>query len=350
MKLRRALAAAAATAALAPIALLSAPAAFATDETPTPTPTVSEESTTAPEETPSEEASTPASEEPTPTDDATTPGDETTSPAPTDEETAPEEDPSPEETATESTSPSPEESTPEDEGDDENVDECPVDEDGEPVIDISDVLHTSLSGLPEQVVAGSGWTNFKFNVSNSSDRTIENIAPVVGVAAMDWGLENDYNDLVTVQVKRGGAWVDIATEFGEGGAFTAFDLGGGQSVSYNLRVSISRDVPSAVGIAIGLAEYSDEDACWISEDENFGIYYFEVLPAGSDAGDPNDAEPQTGGKDEISDVSEVDVTGELAHTGSDSDLPVIATVGGVAILAGTGVVFAMRRRRAGAEA
>ncbi|MER7851204.1 MULTISPECIES: LPXTG cell wall anchor domain-containing protein [Streptomyces] len=35
----------------------------------------------------------------------------------------------------------------------------------------------------------------------------------------------------------------------------------------------------------------------------------------------------------------------LAQTGSDSGLPVIAAVGGVAILAGAGVVFALGRRR-----
>ncbi|NUV51015.1 LAETG motif-containing sortase-dependent surface protein, partial [Streptomyces sp. CAI-78] len=37
-------------------------------------------------------------------------------------------------------------------------------------------------------------------------------------------------------------------------------------------------------------------------------------------------------------------TGQLAETGAGSMLPVIGLVGGVTVLAGTGVVFAVRRR------
>jgi len=194
-------------------------------------------------------------------------------------------------------------------------------------------------------VAGSGWTNFKFNVSNSGDDTIKDIQPIVGVGAVDWDFETDYSDLVTVQVKQGGAWVDVATQFGEGGSFNAFSLDGGDSLSYQLRVKVDREVPSAIGIAIGLAQYSDDKGCWVSDDENAGIYYFEVLPAGSDPGKPNDAKPQTGGKSPISDVNDVDVDGKLAETGSSSALPVLGLVGGFAVVAGTGVVFAVKRRK-----
>ncbi|MEU6356168.1 LPXTG cell wall anchor domain-containing protein [Streptomyces sp. NPDC047072] len=341
MKLRRALAAAAATAAIAPLALFAAPSAFA-DESPT---------ATSAESTPADTESSPETTDTTSADPATSPADTESSSA-TSSSSATASDTSSatgsssssssatasdtsSATGTSSASPS-----------DEPTDECPVDENGDEVVDISDVLHTSLTGLPESIVAGSGWTNFKFNVSNSSKDAIKGIQPFVGVGAVDWDFEDDYSDLVTVQVKQGGSWVDVATGFGEGGAFNAFTLDGGDSLSYQLRVKIDREVPSAVGIAIGLAEYSDDQACWISEDENYGIYYFEVLPAGSDAGDPNDAKPQTGGKSAISDVKDVDVDGELAETGSDSALPVIGLVGGFAIVAGTGVVFAMKRRKA----
>ncbi|MFF0010564.1 LPXTG cell wall anchor domain-containing protein [Streptomyces sp. NPDC005374] len=335
MKLRRALAAAAATAAIAPLALFAAPSAFA-EESPSPTATESasagETTPAAPETTPAAPETTPAAPETTPATGETSPtagasGSATSSPSATASGSA---------TAT--SSPSASESG-------EPVDECPVDENGDDIVDISDVLHSSLTGLPESVVAGSGWTNFKFNVSNSSDETIKDIQPFVGVGAVDWDFENDYSDLVTVQVKQGGSWVDVATQFGEGGSFNAFSLGGGDSLSYQLRVKVDREVPSAVGIAIGLAEYSDENACWISDDENYGIYYFEVLPAGSDAGKPNDAKPQTGGKSAISDVNDVDVDGQLAETGSSSALPVLGLVGGFAVVAGTGVVFAVKRRK-----
>ncbi|MFF7274550.1 LPXTG cell wall anchor domain-containing protein [Streptomyces griseorubiginosus] len=335
MKLRRALAAAAATAAIAPLALFAAPSAFA-DETPTPT---AAESTPAADATPTDPASTPAAPDSTPADPATTPatGSPTTG-ASSSATTSSSPSTSPTGSASATSSPSASESG-------EPGDECTVDEDGDPVIEDSDVLHSSLTGLPESIVAGSGWTNFKFNVNNSGDDTIKGIQPYLGVGAVDWDFEKDYSDLVTVQVKKGGSWVDVATQFGEGGAFNSFSLDGGDSVSYQLRVKVDREVPSAIGIAIGLAEYSDEQGCWVSEDENYGIYYFEVLPAGSDAGKPGDAKPQTGGKSAISDVNDVDVDGKLADTGAGSALPVIGLVGGFAVVAGTGVVFAMKRRK-----
>jgi LPXTG-motif cell wall-anchored protein len=333
MKLRRALAAAAATAAIAPLALFAAPSAFA-DASPTSTET---ESTPAGENTPTDPESTPADPATTPADPASTPATGSPTTGPTGSATATgSPTTSPTGSATASSSPSPS---------GKPIDECEVDEDDGPVLNESDVLHSSLTGLPESIVAGSGWTNFKFNVSNSGDETIKDIQPIVGVLAVDWDFEADYSDLVTVQVKRGGAWVDVATQFGEGGSFNAFDLDGGDSLSYQLRVKVDREVPSAIGIAIGLAEYSDDKGCWVSADENMGIYYFEVLPAGSDPGKPNDTKPQTGGKNPISDVNSVDVDGQLAETGSSSALPVLGLVGGFAVVAGTGVVFAVKRRK-----
>lgn len=344
MKLRRALAAAAATAAIAPLALFAAPSAFADDDSPTPT---AAESTPAAENTPTDPASTPADPASTPADPATTPAGSSSpsTSASSSASTSSSPSTSPSGSASTSASPSASESG-------EPIDECEVDDEDDPVVNDSDVLHSSLTGLPESIVAGSGWTNFKFNVSNSGDETIKDIQPIVGVGAVDWDFEKDYSDLVTVQVKQGGAWVDVATQFGEGGSFNAFDLDGGDSLSYQLRVKVDREVPSAIGIAIGLAEYSDDQGCWISADENMGIYYFEVLPAGSDAGKPGDAKPQTGGKSPISDVNGVDVDGQLAETGSSSALPVLGLVGGFAVVAGTGVVFAVKRRKgvAGAHA
>ncbi|MGW0423921.1 LPXTG cell wall anchor domain-containing protein [Streptomyces sp. NPDC003015] len=340
MKLRRALAAAAATAAIAPLALFAAPSAFA-DESPTPT---AAESTPAGETTPAAPESTPADPATTPADPASTPATGSPTTSPTGSATATgSPTTSPTGSATASASPSPSESG-------KPVDECEVDEDDGPIFNDSDALHSSLTGLPESIVAGSGWTNFKFNVSNTGDDTIKDIQPIVGVGAVDWDFEEDYSDLLTLQVKQGGAWVDVTTEFGEGGAFNAFSLDGGDSLSYQLRVKVDRQVPSAIGIAIGLAQYSDDKGCWVSSDENAGIYYFEVLPAGSDAGNPKDTKPQTGGKNVISDVNGVDVDGQLAETGSSSALPVLGLVGGFAVVAGTGVVFAVKRRKGAAGA
>lgn len=342
MKLRRALAAAATTAVIAPIALLSAPVAFATD---TPAPTA-ESTPTAVETTPAEEETTPAEETPTedpapPTEEETTPAEEETTPA--EEETTPAE----EETTTPPASPSPSasESAPA-----EEVDYCEEGDEGSVFLDEN--LRSGLSGLPETIVAGSGWTNFSFNVSNSGDEDIKNIKPMIGVAAFGWEDEEDYSGQITVQVldKASGSWRTLADAAGEGATFTSFALDAGQSTSFKLRLKVSGKVPDSLGLTGGFAQYSDADGCWLADDPNGWVYFFDILAAGSDAGNPPDAKPQTGGQEPIKDVKEVEVTGELASTGSDSNLPVIATIGGVAIVAGAGVMFAMKRRKVGAEA
>ncbi|MGA5349607.1 LAETG motif-containing sortase-dependent surface protein [Streptomyces griseoincarnatus] len=356
MKLRRALAAAAATAAIVPAALLAAPAAHATDPTSTASATGSTETATiAPTATPAQTESTESGsggqDEQQDTDESGN-GDE----GGTGEEesgtddsasSSPSSSPSPSASTSTSPSPSPSTSSPAE----EDPELC-VDENGESTAGLSEDLRSGLSGLPETIVAGSGWTTFSFDVTNRGDEEIENIKPLIGVAAVGWEDVRDYSGQITVQVydKAAGKWNTLAGAAGEGATFAAFSLGAGQSASYQLRLSVSGKVPDALGLTGGFAEYSDTEGCWVADDPNGWIYFFDILAAGSDAGDPEDAKPQTGGVKELDKVSEVKVTGSLAETGSNSALPVIGLVGGVAVVAGAGALFVVRRRKAGAEA
>ncbi|MFE9804900.1 LAETG motif-containing sortase-dependent surface protein [Streptomyces sp. NPDC005548] len=339
MKIRRALATAAATAVIAPLALLSvAPAAFA-EESATPSASVSE--------SPSESASPSATQTtPEPTDTAsasataTTPGGSGPSAsAPASASASASTSASTSTSPSSSASPSPSGSTP--------ADIC-VDENGEDVSELSADLTSSLTGLPQRIVAGSGWTGFKYNVSNHGDRAIADITPLIGVAAAGWD-GRDYSGKITVQVldKASGSWKEVAGAAGEGGTFTPFSLNAGTSTSYQLRLSVSGKVPDAIGITAGFAQYADDAGCWIADDPNGWIYEFAILAAGSDAGDPPDSKPQTGGAKEIKDVKTVDATGSLAETGSSSALPTIALAGGIAVVAGAGALVVVRRRKSG---
>ncbi|MFF0158825.1 LAETG motif-containing sortase-dependent surface protein [Streptomyces sp. NPDC005263] len=357
MKLRRAMVAAAATAVIAPITLLSAPVAFATDETPTTstsTPAAGDTTTPADDQsTPADEDSTPAAEDSTPAADDSTPADDESTPAaddstPADDESTPAGDESTpagdESSPVTSPSPSASVSTPADP-------ELCTDEEGGSTAELSADLRSGLSGLPDTIVAGSGWTGFTFKVTNHGDDEIKDIKPLIGVAAIGWDDEKDYSGKITVQVfdKSSHTWQTIANAAGEGGTFPAFSLGAGGSVSYQLRLSVSGKVPDSLGLTGGFAEYADDQGCWIADDPNGWLYFFDILGAGSDAGNPNDAKPQ-GGKTDLTDVNEVSATGSLAETGSSSALPVIGLVGGVAVVAGAGAVFVVRRRKAGVEA
>ncbi|MER5215089.1 LPXTG cell wall anchor domain-containing protein [Streptomyces sp. NPDC002838] len=356
MKLRRALAAAAATAAIAPLALLSAPAAFATDGTPTPTPTASEESTITPEEPPSEEPPAPSEEESTPTEEATTPEGEETSPEPEESTSAPEgeeEAPAPEE----STSPSPSESAPEDEEPWNPYEDCMT-------FDLDDNLTAEISGLPSKIVAGSGWHNFKFVATNDSDEDLENvwIEAFTEYAGVNEG-HSLSEDLAEIQVKEGAKWTNTYQDsYGDEdgtvvltGSFVASldKLEANSSATLDLRVRVKESAPAGSSFALSQAIYAGEDAATCYGNGEF--YEFKVLAAGSNPGDVDDAEPNG---EKPSDIDEgkkpqgevKEITGNLAETGSDSNLPVIATIGGVAIVAGAGVMFAMKRRKVGAEA
>lgn len=352
MKLRRALATAAATAAIVPAALLAAPAAHATDPTSTASATQSTETapTTAPAGTESTESGTDETDDTgngndTGNGDEGGNGDEEGNG--TDDSASPSPSTSASPSASASPSPSPSASTPAA----EDPELC-VDENGESTAGLSEDLRSGLSGLPETIVAGSGWTTFSFDVSNRGDEEIKNIKPLIGVAAIGWEDVRDYSGQITVQAydKAAGTWNTLAGAAGEGATFAAFSLGAGQSASYQLRLSVSGKVPDALGLTGGFAEYSDTEGCWVADDPNGWIYFFDILAAGSDAGDPEDAKPQTGGVKELDKVSEVKVTGSLAETGSSSALPVIGLVGGAAVVAGAGALFVVRRRKAGAEA
>ncbi|WP_371599185.1 hypothetical protein [Streptomyces sp. NBC_00564] len=340
MKLRRAMAVAAATAALAPIALLSAPAAFA-DTSP---PATTESSPAADDSSPAADDSSPATDESSPAADDSSPAADESSPAADDSSPAADDSSPAADDSSPATSPASTSSAPE-EGEEPALCE---DEEGNDLTEISDDLSSGLSGLPDTIVAGSGWTKFSFNVSNHGDDTITDIAPLIGVAAIGWD-EEDYSGEISVQVldKDSGTWREVAGAAGEGGTFTPFSLGAGKSTSYQLRLSVSGDVPDAIGVTGGFAQYADDEGCWIADDPNGWIYFFDILAAGSDAGDPEDAKPQTGGSKEISDAKTVDASGSLAETGSSSVLPLIGLTGGVAVVAGAGAVYVVRRRNSG---
>ena len=242
MKLRRAMAAAAATAVIAPLALLSAPAAFATGETPdtsTSSPAAEETTPAAEDSTPAADTTSPAADETTPAAEDTTPAADTSSPA-ADESTPAADTSTPaDDESSPAASPSPSASTPED----EDPELC-VDEDGNSTAELSDDVTSGLSGLPETIVAGSGWTAFSFNVSNHGDDEIKDIKPLIGVAAIGWEDIEDYSGEIKVQVFNTAtrSWDTIANAAGDGGTFPSFSLGAGQSVSYKLRLSVSGKV------------------------------------------------------------------------------------------------------------
>ncbi|QCW79449.1 LPXTG cell wall anchor domain-containing protein [Streptomyces sp. S6] len=342
MKIRRALAVAAATAVLAPVTLLSSPAAFATpgptSEAGESTPATQEEPRTDPEA--EQPAPAPAPEEEK--------GQEKEKPAAEEGEEKPpaeEEKEKPAEGAVSPTAtapaPSPSATVP--------ADGCT----GKKWTNTDKDLEILPAGLPSKIVVGSGFHYFKLNVENKGDKAHERVDLGLFAAQVDedgWFTTAKH---FTLQFKdpETGVWTDIhvsVTNDGFVGHIGYTGIRAKESFSIDVRLSVAKTAPPGYAAAYGTGVYADEKGnCVFNEVSSY--YWFEILPAGTDAGEPNEAKPQTGGKKPVKAKpvgnTPIKPEGTLAQTGSDSGLPVIAAVGGVAILAGAGVVFALGRRR-----
>ncbi|MER5912784.1 LPXTG cell wall anchor domain-containing protein [Streptomyces sp. NPDC001982] len=331
MKLRCAITAAAATVAIAPLALLSAPAAFATDNpssTPPSSPAVESPSDPAsPSDTvsaspstdtsanttstPSSSASQSAGGSATPSDDTSTSATPST-PAPSDSET-----------------PEP-----------------------EPSVCADTKVDVSITGLPGKIAAGSGWHKFSLNVLNNSDSTLNDLDFFAGASSDKAGEDLFKSKQVQLQAwnPEKKVWVDLNEEgYAVGYVGSTDELKPDYEVDIPLRINVKSSAPVGAGFSLGATIYGDSD----DECTGFGdvSYKFQIVAAGTDT---DGTEPQEGGKAPVTDTKPSgdtpEVNGSLASTGSSSALPTIGLVGGVAVVAGAGVVFAVRRRKAGAEA
>ncbi|MGW1794490.1 LPXTG cell wall anchor domain-containing protein [Streptomyces sp. NPDC001984] len=335
MKLRRAITAAAATMAIAPLALLSAPAAFATEDpssTPPSSPAVESPSDPAsPSDTvsastsastgtdtgantgstPTSIASQSASGSATPSDDTSTSATPTT-PAPSDSET-----------------PEP-----------------------EPSVCADTKVDVSITGLPGKIAAGSGWHKFSLNVLNNSDSTLNALDFFAGASSDKAGEDLFKSKQVQLQAwnPEKKVWVDLNEEgYAVGYVGSTDELKPDYEVDIPLRINVKSSAPVGAGFSLGATIYGDSD----DECTGFGdvSYKFQIVAAGTDT---DGTKPQEGGKAPVTDTkpsgNTPEVNGSLASTGSSSALPTIGLVGGVAVVAGAGVVFAVRRRKAGAEA
>ncbi|WP_327317319.1 LPXTG cell wall anchor domain-containing protein [Streptomyces sp. NBC_01235] len=349
MKLRRTMVTMAATAVIAPLALLSAPAAFAEgNDTASPSATATETITTAPSASESDDQSASGS-----ATDTTSPSSSSSS----------ESNGGAKASGTPSDTTSPSASGSGTAGASASASE---DEDGfDPYtdcksIDLDKNLSATISGLPSKIVAGSGWHDFTYEVENNSDADFKNVYMATFLEYADdtdaWLSEG----LAVVQVKEDGKWTNAYQDSYDDengktvnvtGSFVGLldELEKDSSATIDLRVKVSAKAPAGSSFAMSEAVYvGDKADCHFNGDE----YDVEILAAGGDAGDADDAKPNgdkpTSGTKPQGGAKPI--SGSLASTGSSSALPMIGLVGGAAVVAGAGAVFVARRRKVGTHA
>ncbi|GGW83837.1 hypothetical protein GCM10010297_00370 [Streptomyces malachitofuscus] len=327
------MAAAVATAAIAPVALLAAPAAYATD----PTPTVSATESAAGEDTTTTSPSPSATEsadstEPEAPEDETKPTSSTSEPATST---------SPSATTSPSTSaPAPSTSAPE---------ETP---DPEPSFCEDTKVDVSISGLPGKITADGKWRKFSLNMQNNSDSVLRDLDFLAGASADADGAELFEMEEVFLEAWDPDAKVwDRLDEGGEALGYVGFtdELEPGYEVNIPMRIMVTKAAPIGAGFSFGASIYGDIDGECLGL--GYASYKFQIVAPGTNT---DGTKPQVGGKAPVTDKKPASttpkVTGSLAETGSSSALPMIGLVGGVAVMAGAGAVFVVRRRKAGAEA
>ncbi|MFJ3333722.1 hypothetical protein [Streptomyces sp. NPDC086766] len=345
------MAAAAATAAIAPLALLAAPAAFASDDpssSPTTTASVSTETPAGESESPT--TSAPATESPADgTTETAEAGESDSSP----EQAAPAAPAASSASSSATASSSASASASASESAEPTADPTPCTDGLE---DPDSQLSLAVSGLPGKIVAGSGWHNFTLTAANHSSQALGQVQ-WLAVVDNDSMSDNEKDWLSTyAQVEylnpATKAWESLADQIGNGIYFGETPLGPRQTVDIQLRVNITAKAPAGAGYTVGLGGYIDQEKNCVHS--SFAYYEFTVLHPGSSNHDPGHAKPgkghkpPAGGKEPQGGAEEIPPTGSLASTGSSSALPMIGLVGGAAVVAGAGTVVVVRRRKAGA--
>ncbi|MFC9785770.1 LAETG motif-containing sortase-dependent surface protein [Streptomyces rochei] len=361
MKLRRAIVTMAATSVIAPLALLSAPAAFATES---PAPAASETTgtgTTAPDDqtsptdeetTPSDGQSTPSDAESTPTDEESTPTD--TPSSPTDGESTP---------GSETTSPAPSPSTsaPTDEPTEPETPEVPACEE----IDADYAgakVSADIKGLPGKIVAGDGYHPFELVVTNESKTDVKEVAFYAEVENYEFEDESKFlSSYVDLEFKNPetGKWDRVGSDEWAGDYFYFMEkLKAKATQTVDMRLSVDAKAPTGDAYSFAFGAYLDNVDGQECIAAGWSQYDFQILASGSGNPDPGTAKPSDKGDDKDGKISvkkpQGDVSklpsGSLAETGSSSALPTIGLVGGLAVVVGGGAMFVVRRRKAGVQA
>lgn len=335
MKLRRAMAVAAATAVIAPAAILAAPLAFADDTVPAAETTSAAPTESAQTETPSADVTTTAPAEDTSSSPAEEPEEtagETGDPA-AGASSTPSGSTTPSGTPSGSVTPS---GTPSESEDPEEPTECE-----------KSALDISINGLPGKIARGSGWHKFKMNVYNSSKTTVRDLDYFAGASSDKDGDDLFKSKQVSLQAldPETKTWEDLSEDGRAVGYVGQSDeIQAGYEVDIPLRINVKSTAPVGAGFTLGAGLYvGDKDCMGVSD----VAYKFQIVKSGGSG-----STPQTGGTAPVpaespSSNTTGNVSGTLAETGSSSAVPMFALAGGAAVVLGAGAMFVVRRRRNG---
>ncbi|MDN0200499.1 hypothetical protein [Streptomyces sp. S.PNR 29] len=144
---------------------------------------------------------------------------------------------------------------------------------------------TGLRGLPSEIVAGSGWHEFTYRVTNVSTVKLMETDLTLYVGTADPKIDDVSELAVTVEWSdpRSGAWKPVEGEGAEWDDNTNFatlgSLEPGEYADARMRIKIGKDAKAGTGYFFTTGySYGEDDQCGYDEISQFD---FTVLPAGS---------------------------------------------------------------------
>ncbi|MGW1716361.1 LAETG motif-containing sortase-dependent surface protein [Streptomyces sp. NPDC002156] len=235
-----------------------------------------------------------------------------------------------------------------------------------------------MSGKTRNFVPGGPWSGVTLKMENRSDTALKDVVVRLAKLAYDEVPDAPLEQQQYVNIQRWDAdsrtWAEIPWSESEMvGSLPSVDLAAHKTAAVALRMSVEADWPHGrfpdfedKYIGSGWLEpmptgISDEGVCGYGENWSFviakpgtgtgegdgdGATSTPTSTPTSGTGGGNTPSPQTGSSTAPV-TSDTTPTGDLAHTGSSSALPVIAGVGGAAVALGAGAVYVVRRRRSG---
>ncbi|MFB7591179.1 LPXTG cell wall anchor domain-containing protein [Streptomyces sp. NPDC056169] len=236
-----------------------------------------------------------------------------------------------------------------------------------------DSVKVALSG-PKSVTAGTS-AIFSLRVSNTSDRTLDQVGALAYAAALpdsaeDIDDESDFKEYISIEWSSADVleWTKVTEEHD---AIEVGDLVKGGSKDVKLRLTLESDTPAGPGVAFAVGVYENNDgSCGLGE--QYATADFDILAAKGDKPSPKptsatespEPSPSTATPTPAPTVTSTgngDTTqqggssntpvndGALAATGANDTLPLgLAAAGAVAL--GAGALVLARRRKAGANA
>ncbi|WP_199272743.1 LAETG motif-containing sortase-dependent surface protein [Streptomyces broussonetiae] len=223
-------------------------------------------------------------------------------------------------------------------------------------------LRIGLSGLPGKIVKGSGWHPFKMTVANPSKDAIKNIELAAGAGPVKGDTPFMLKQVVLQAYDPDAKqWFDVTDDGTYAfGSLGPGDLPGKTAVDLSFRLDVTAKAPVGKALTVGLGVYPDTKNNCVAT--GFAAYKVDIVKPGTPTTGSGPV-PQTGGEaplpskapakhgtSHVVPVSDTNAAGSLAHTGTSSALPLIAGIGGAAVVVGAGAVFVGRRRKSGGAA